>query len=54
MHGLGRLQSDHSNARAGLDEAADLGLANLAGANHKATSAFEFHEHGKQAAHNLG
>ena len=34
MHGLGRLQSNHVNARAGLDEAADLGFANLAGADH--------------------
>ncbi len=52
-HGFGRLQSNHMDARTSLDKAADLGFANLAGADHKATFAFEFHEHWEQAAHNL-
>ncbi len=39
------------DARTGVDEAADLGFADLAGADHKATFAFELHKHWKQAAH---
>jgi hypothetical protein len=54
MHGLGRLQSNHVDARTGLDEAADLGFTDLAGANRQAALAFEFHEHGEQAAHSVG
>jgi hypothetical protein len=35
------------DARAGVDEADDLGFADPPGADHKATFSFEFHEHRK-------
>jgi hypothetical protein len=43
------VKGDHADRCASFDQAADLGLADGAGANYQAGAAFEFHEHGKQS-----
>jgi hypothetical protein len=53
MNFLSRFQSDHIDARACIDQPANLGPADFSSSNHQAAPAFEFQEHRKQSAHRL-
>jgi hypothetical protein len=51
VYDLTRPQSNHVDPRAGINQPADLRFANVPGANHQATFAFEFQKHWEQVAH---
>jgi hypothetical protein len=47
MDRIASLQRDHMDGRARVEKAADLGLANLAGADYEAPLTFKFQKHWK-------